>query len=150
MLAECIHGNHNGGCALFDVDKRCIHGANFDMTADDAVTRCAVEVLRRARREISSLPKLAFNSEREAVLWLALNNVKELLMVGDGRLTKFLSGKVSVHERCFVVGDVSLSALFQTRMSTLSSLVFAGSAAGAYLCGGRSTAAGRSAKYIQL
>jgi hypothetical protein len=42
--------------AKSDADKR--HGAHFDMTADDVVTRCAVEYWRRAGREISSLPDL--------------------------------------------------------------------------------------------
>jgi hypothetical protein len=60
------------------------------------VTRCAVEVLRRAAREVSSLPKLSFKSEREAVLWAELNNVKELL-VRRGRDAKFWSGKALAH-----------------------------------------------------
>jgi hypothetical protein len=37
-----------------------------------------IEILRRAGRQISSSPDLPFNSEREAVLWLELNNIKEL------------------------------------------------------------------------
>jgi hypothetical protein len=33
-------------------------------------------------RQISSLPGIPFNSEREAALWLELNNNKELSVVG--------------------------------------------------------------------
>jgi hypothetical protein len=39
--------HRNGGYALFGSDKRRVCGQGFDMRADDAVTRCAVEVLRR-------------------------------------------------------------------------------------------------------
>jgi hypothetical protein len=60
--------------------KSVIHGAHFDMTAADIVTQCVVEMLRRAGRQVSSLPRLPYRSEREAVLWLELNNVKELLV----------------------------------------------------------------------
>jgi hypothetical protein len=53
---------------------------SLEMSADDVVTQCAVEAFRRAGRQISSLPGLPFRSEREAVLWLEVNNVKELLV----------------------------------------------------------------------
>ena len=73
-----IHDNQEGCYALFDADKR--HGADFDMTADDVVTCCAIELLRRAGRQISSLPALPFRSEAEATLALELNNIRELLV----------------------------------------------------------------------
>jgi hypothetical protein len=50
------------------------------MAADEVVTQCAIQVLRRAGRQISSLTGFPFKSEREAVLALELNNVKELLV----------------------------------------------------------------------
>jgi hypothetical protein len=75
-----IHDDCNGGYGLFDTNKRCIHGRNFDLTPDDVVTCCAIEVLRRAGRQISSLPRLPFGSETEAVLALELNNITELLV----------------------------------------------------------------------
>jgi hypothetical protein len=75
-----IHDNQEGGYALFDADKRCIHGAAFDVTADDVVTYCAIEVLRRAGRQILSLPRLPFRSETETVLALESNSIRELLV----------------------------------------------------------------------
>jgi hypothetical protein len=69
-------GNHNGGYALVDTHTRFVCCQGFDMMADEVVTRCAVEVLRRAGRQISSLPGLLFKSECEPVLAVELNNVR--------------------------------------------------------------------------